>query len=677
MGASSYLDRFTRALPSVQGNQILRLLISKKDSGEIKTLDEFKNQLKTLTTALIAQKLKPTLKLWPAIAGQDISSEQYNDMLLRISNDLESGFAEANNLDEVITAHHQLINNVSLKMLRYGLNKLDEQVSLYEFLQNDKHGFDNCLFDTFRTSENMATTRSDPGASQLFYDPHTLTFLDSDYDSVVDAIGERLMMGCERQVYLTIRSAKHLAGSDSVRSELDVSFANSNINNIIDGKDNTYWATSVLLSNVRSTGAKVEIEFRLAASQDVNFVEIEPVGYYPLRLAYVKYYDGNQVLQTAQAPDLLLYGPARINFNRITTSRLILSFVQESYDEVQFKKRENETNFYRALLGGNTPRPDMASAKAGLEATVTSSFLLGEVFSLPPDFEDFRKYYEYIIGFDNIRIGFSSFLDRSIYVSKKKTVSQPNVVALRVDEYRPLQSNTSLTITPTQFLYPAQTTTEDNNFYHGVIEYWLLVQSYTSNNVLISTDYLPILPLNASRVYHEQLVFTERSSASYVNKNVACLVNYTLANSGDVILYKNGTRLTHLTDWAFSNTFSQTDPDGTSRMVRAVSVVADPNILDIYTVSYTPVVSNTLVQPNNTDLCNVVGLTEESHIRVTKDNVITFEQIRDSFVVDHADMYLIVIMRRNSANMNVCPVLEEYMLATGSRQDNKFPKDFI
>jgi hypothetical protein len=523
----------------------------------------------------------------------------------------------------------------------------------------------------------MASTRSEPAASQLFKDPHVGDYLDTEYDCVVDAVGERLMMGFEKQSYIKVRAVKHRTGSSSIRSELDVSFANSNINNVIDGKSNTYWATSVLLSSVSSVGVKIELEFELPASQDVNFVEIEPIGYYPLRLLYVRYYDSNQSLQTALSPNQLLYGPGRVNFNRITTNRLVLSFAQENYDEVQFKVKPGETNFYRALVGGTTAKPDLATAKTDLQATVTSTFLLTEIFNPPPDFEDNRKYFEYIIGFDNVRVGFSKFLDRSIYVSKKKSVVQPNVVALRTDEYRPRQTNTSLEIVSTQFQYPVQSATEDTYFYHSSLEYWLMVQSYTSSGFLVATDYLPILPLGANRIYHEQIVFTARSSYSYANKNVALLVHYTLADASTVVLYRNQERLIYGTDWSFDTTNSQTDPEGSSRMVRAIKVTADPNILDVYTVSYTPTLSSTLVQPNNTDLCGVVGLTEGSHIRVTRDNVIVFDQIRDSFIIDHADMYLIILMRLNSANTHVGPFLEEYMLAAGSRLDNKFPKDFI
>ncbi len=679
MSTSAYLDKFRRSLPSVQGKQILRLLVEKKDSGEIKTLDEFKDHLKTLTTELLAQQLKPTLKLWVAVAGQDISSEQYNDMLQKIGNDLEAGFAEANSIDELIDAHHQLVNNVSLKMIRYGLNKLEEQVSLYEFLQKDTHGFDSSLFDTFRGSENQSASRSDPAASQLFIDPHSFDALSVDYDCVIDAIGERLMMGFEEQSYITPRAAKHCAGPTSIRSELDVSFANSNINNIVDGKTNTYWATSILLSAMRSDGAPIEIQIELPVSQDVNFVEIEPVSYYPMRLSAVKYYDANQELQTATLPDKLLYGPARINFNRITTSNLVLVFTQENCDEIQFRKRPAETNFYKAILSGNTARPKMAEVKTTLEATISSSFLLNEVFNPGPTYNEQAKYYEYVIGFDNIRVGFSKFLDRSIYVSKKKTVVEPGVVSLRVEEWRPLQPNGSTGITLTEHQYSSRSSTEDGNFYHGTIEYYLMVQSFTSGNSLIATDYIPILPLGASRVYHEQVIFTARSLSEYTNYNAASLLHYAERSAAEMFLYRNGTLLDYGTDWEFDNAttgITQTDPNGDTRMKRGIKLLFEPNLLDIYTISYNPKVSNTMVIPNNTDLLGVISLTEGSHIRVGKDNIVLFEQIRDSFVVHHADISLIILMRRNSANMNVGPVLEEYMLVTGSRLANKYTKDF-
>jgi hypothetical protein len=678
MSTSSYLDKFQRSLPSVQGKQILRLLIEKKNSGEIKTLDEFKDNLKQLTTELLAQQLKPTLKLWFAIAGQDISSEQYNDMLQKIGNDLEAGFAEANNVEELIEAHHQLINNVSLKMIRYGLNKLEEQVSLYEFLQSDTHGFDSSLYDTFRSSENMSASRSDASATQLYTDPHEGDTLSVDYDCVVDAIGERLMMGYEEQSYIVPKAAKHLTGASSIRSELDVSFANSNINNIIDGKTNTYWATSILLAATRSTGAPVEIQIDLPASQDVNFVEIEPVSYYPMRLSAVKYYDANQILQTASLPDKLLYGPARINFNRITTGSLILTFSQENCDEVQFRKRPAEVNFYKAILSGNASKPNMADVKSTLEAVTTSSFLLNEVFNPGPTYDEQAKYFEYVVGFDNIRVGFSKFLDRSIYVSKKKTVFDPGVISLRTEEWRPLQSSSSNTITLTEHQYPARSTLWDNTFHHGIVEYWLLIQSFTAGGTLIATDYVPVLPLGATRIYHERMIFTQRSTSSYLNYNSGSLIHYTANNEGDVFLYKNGVLLSYGEDWSFdtSSGVNQTNPDGTTRMKRGLKLLSEPGTLDIYTVSYTPTLSNTMVIPNNTDLLGVVSLTDGSHIRVGKDNIVLFEQVRDAFVVHHADVSLIVLMRRNSANMNVGPVLEEYMVVTGSRLVNKYAKDF-
>jgi len=124
MAIAKYLEKYRSALAKTQGQQVLKTLLGKKDSGEIRNLDEFKDRLKKLTTELLSNKIRPTFRLWPAIPGEEISSEQYNDMLERIHNDLETAFREANTIDEVLAAHCELINNVSLKVLRYAINNI-------------------------------------------------------------------------------------------------------------------------------------------------------------------------------------------------------------------------------------------------------------------------------------------------------------------------------------------------------------------------------------------------------------------------------------------------------------------------------------------------------------------------------------------------------------------------
>jgi hypothetical protein len=52
--------------------------------------------------------------------------------------------------------------------------------------------------------------------------------------------------------------------------------------------------------------------------------------------------------------------------------------------------------------------------------------------------------------------------------------------------------------------------------------------------------------------------------------------------------------------------------------------------------------------------------------------VLIFDSIRKSFEIEKVDVYLSVIFRRNTANENYSPILEEYLLVTSSYDSNKF-----
>ena len=78
MATSNYLEKFRSTLSASQGDKLLKILVKKRDKGEIRTLDEFKDRLKTLTNQLLSNQIKPTLTLLEAFPGHDISSERYN-----------------------------------------------------------------------------------------------------------------------------------------------------------------------------------------------------------------------------------------------------------------------------------------------------------------------------------------------------------------------------------------------------------------------------------------------------------------------------------------------------------------------------------------------------------------------------------------------------------------------
>ena len=692
--AYSYLNAYRSVIPATQGNQLLKLLISKRDSGEIRTIDEFKDQIKTLTTSLLSSQIAPTFKLIQAIAGEDTSPEQYNYLIDAIYNDLEAAFAEANNLEDILDDHHQIIDTIGLKTLRYTLAELEAKVALYEFLASDTAGHDDALYNTFKEGRVNNTTRSDTAAGAVFFDPRTGSVIEADEDCQQDLVGERLLLGSDTKQQALIQSAIWLSNPESIRGEIDATFKGSNINNLIDGKNNTYWIVPILVSKVRSGGAPLELALSLGASQDINFVEIELATKYPLVCLGIDYLDSTGNRQTAETNPITLYGDTRLNFERVNTNYLILRFRQDNCEELQFQQRQGKDNFYRVLADEPVTKTDLLSVSDSLKNVLSSDFLLTDIFNLPAVPTNQLKYYEYIIGFDNIRAGLDSFNSRGIFSSIKKTIQNPGQVSLKVVETRPVQIAGSTSIVPSLFTYPPRSDIEDDKFYHSVIEYWLMVQSRDVNGILIGSDFLPVFPLGATRVYHEQLVFKAYTSPTIPYPDISQLMFYTLASTiapMDVVLYRNGTKLTNDVDWDFVTPMDATTlppnqtwiypglPNGPmnfpglSRMKRAVKVFARTSPLDIYTASYTPFISNTKqVQMLNPGLNLVVDLTTDQFARLTQGNIITFGTTHYSLPVASADCYLIILMRRNSAEVNFSPSVEEYLLATGTRDQNKF-----
>lgn len=674
--SSSYLDKFRSTLPSSQGKQILQILSEKSNSGEIKNINDFKSKLKELTTKILAERITPTLEIYRAIANQDISSEQFNEMLKRIKNDLETGFNEADNLDEIIDAHNNLIDNVALKTLRYGINEIENKITLYEFLNQDKNGFTDTLFNTFTESKPLQTDRSDKNSLSLFFDPRTDTLIEADEDASVNIVGENLTLGSNDNQYITIVSADWLANVNSIRSELDVSFKSSNISNILDNSINTFWVVSILLSQLRIGGTPAEIALRLNGSQDINFIEIEPATPYPMYLEGIEYYDSTKTRQTIDFDGIYLNKPTRINFNKINTSTIILKIKQQHYKVIQFLQNPGESNFDKAVLNETKNEIDLVSINETLKEVLTSDFILKDIIKVKDAAFEQKKYFEYLIGFDNVRVGLSLYDERSIFVSSKKTIENPLQFSLKTNEYLATQQIGETGIEFVKQNYLPASTDENNKFYHSVFEYWLYARFYDENNSLISSDYIPVLPLGAQRIYHEKLIFTKKDELQIYN-NLSELMHFTEADETDVKVYRNGTILSYGTNWEFILDTDNSDltrivPDSGKRMSRGIRIFDAVNPLDFFTVSYTPTITNTNNKDYNANLLKIVDLNGDNTCRVINNNLIVFDSLRKSYKIKKADFYLMIIIRRNSNNPNISSRLEDYLELFGTRNLNKF-----
>ena len=668
---NNYLQTFRSSLPLYQGNQILKLLTSRKDSGEIRTIDEFKSQLATLTQQLQNSQSGSTLSLYLGIVGQIISSEQYNFMLDRISDDLSSAFAEADTLDEILEDHHQLLDNVALKSIHLALNDLEAKISLSEFLNQDTNGFDNAIYEKFNASNIASISRANPSTTFTYIDPRSKDFVGSAEDAFIDSVGGSLILGSPSGD-IKIVSATWLSNTNSVRSDIDASFKTTTINNIIDGQMNTFWISPFLFTETKPGGIPMEISLFLGKAQSVNYLRIEPASPYPFSLVQVDYLDTSETRQTVLATSLAIDRDTRVDFAPVITDTLILRFVQYNYEEVQFYKDVSSNEYVLAVNGESASSPDVASITPYLQQTLSSDFILSDIYNTTNEVDIGQKYFEYILGFDNLFVGSSPYNERGIFVSPPLKGESPGLVGIRVSEYRPAQLNPG---GPVVLVPTVQT---DVPLYLGSIEYWLEAQLYTADNLLQKTVTVPVLPLGVSRIYHERLVLSERDSAT---NNIGQLCFYTDAVAYDgthldgVRVYRNGLEIAYGLDWIFvpvgNGITVETPNSGLGPMKRGIKIPGSPSPLDIFTATYTPTISNTR-SSSSLGSSVIVDMTGDNSMRLVTGNLIIFDKSQLPFDTAYAIFYLTTILRHNSSAEGVTPLLKEYLLLTSSVDTQKF-----
>jgi len=692
LALSSYLDQFRSGLREVQSQQILSLLSQEKDKGNITTVEEFRTRLEELTAELQAETIQPTLKLFLAEFTELIDSESFNFMMERIQDDLRAAYQEMNDIDEVLAAHENIINNVVLTNLELAVNDLESKIESFEFLNKNRDGFDNTIFNTFRGTQNNRTANDQ---IVVFLDPKTgVSSSTPAFRANVDTIGEKLLLTTSIDNELLAASVRQVFDFEAIGSELNVEFEDSNINNIIDNTAGTFWVQSVMLSQPRNeTGVITKLEIDLGGVKSVNFIQIEPLTLYPIEIIGITIIDPNNQSIPILTQPVEANSNNRFFFNTASAKKIILKIRNRNYSQVQFTTK------------AGSPIPELTRDLTNVDNTIQNvSEELAELVSSPlltaalnvPDFPGEKKsYYEYLIGFDNIRLGLGQFSDVSIFVSKTELVNGLGQTAIRVNEKRPIGAIDSNSIEYTKDTYPAGF----DDYFHGSLEYYMVKRDFSSSGALQDAVVFSIPPLGVQRIRHERLQLTARSTAVGATPNIGFLQFFTLYDgyhpvdnpTGTLRVFRNG-QLLPVSDsnigpnsaletdgWFKNYNLSQDVPGQPAKMSFAIQI-QNPNPNNIYTVSYTPAASTTNVIPTTSNLSayiqeqglQIVDLTGGLKAWLGKDNIVYFKENQSGTSIAYSTINLVVVLRRNSANVNLTPILEDYLIATGSRDPSKF-----
>lgn len=669
---ADYLDKFQNLIKKRQASDILNLLNKKKNTGEIRTIDEFTAHLNSLIQDITNTALTPTLKTYTQAAGDDVSVEIHNEMLDRTQDDLGAAFQEALNIDEVQKSHQAIVKDVTLKNLRYGVAELESKVSLYEFLANDTNGFDNAIFSTFREATEARSSRIIDQASSIFLDPRTNIVATN--DAAVDPLGERLTLSLANKTYYDLRAVRQIFDSESPQSTLIVQPSSSVLENMLDGASGTYWVQSLLFKTQPST-IKTKLEFDISGTRDINFIEIEPASNYPIVLESIFYLDTNNIVTQLADLELTVSSPVVVQFRTITTKRIILVFRNDNFSQVQFQYDPNTQSLIdQSINQGNLPTTPsltvMSSTLNSLLANPTIKDIIGIDTTQPLSFTGF----EYQIGFDNIRTGIGTYDTESIYVSVPITLDEIGQVGLKTVESRP--GSTSPTVSP-----DIQTQTydaDDNIFFHSSIEYWVVREDLDLNGNILAISRFPILPLSTQRINHERLVLSEKSDISKITNDVGYSMFFTTTNDGNVKVYRNGIELAvgGGDGWVDESTSADQTPDNNRRMRLKVRI-ENPLPTDIFTVTYDPLTSNTVAVPSSLGVytpngLSIVDLIGDLSARSLTEQVVVLDRTTNADKINSTILFLAIIIRSNTSDTTLSASVDEYTLAVGSIDDTKF-----
>ncbi len=324
----------------------------------------------------------------------------------------------------------------------------------------------------------------------------------------------------------------------------------------------------------------------------------------------------------------------------------------------------------RASTSG--PGTNITVAPAGTRAPEPSPVA---TLPTPPPLPTYRAY-AHEIGFDIIKFGKGNYSNKSLYVSNPFLSGDPLQVGLKVIEKRPASEAVTIEPEMTTSTYD----TDDDTFFHGSIEYWLIKRDFDRSNKILATNKIPLLPTGVSRVHHERLVLTVRSSSSIFLPDSGYLMFFADTDVSNIKVYRNG-YLMNTGEWSDTTTEANRTPNSGNRMRYRIRI---KNLLagDIFTVSYNPVVSSTISIPTTLEEfsstgISIVDLTGNLSARPVHDQLVLLNKGPTPERIYNTRLYLAIMLRNNASNTALTPAVEEYTVVIGEKNALKFnPKAF-
>jgi hypothetical protein len=641
-----YLDSFSSLIPTLQGNRAIKKVEKLRDTGEIQSEQEYNEKLSELLENVAGETYTPSFRYSPLQPGLS-SSDQYNEMLEQVRDDLEVAFTEINHIYNTIQAHNRVFRDKAVSDIYASLEQLEKEVDKLSVIANAGNEFQDVELNTF-AGDALMITNIERFASEALYDRREDVPIQQEDRAFVDLDEEVLALPLASSTVINF-SELTLVGTQTTGTDFDVQLQDSSIDNAIDGDTSSGWVYNILKRDVLSDGAKLVIDADLGDKRLVNYLLIRPISDFPTVLDEITYLDENNREQVL--PDSTYFGTALTSAVRIAFDDIVVKKFR-----LRFSQRSSSLFNYNSSVGNIT----LDDLRRDTSLEVNAQVLRDEIsegiqnpdvtsvvpVSEPPEVE-YTVTYQYTFGFTEITTGLTGFKDKGYFVTKPYKKPTPGLLALEVQE-----NNVEY------FDEVAQTVAKVGSF-----EYSVLKKDFNSRDELLSTKEFPILPISTQSVQNERLLFS--GTVKTVNLR---FIGHDLSGSGaSVEVYRNNTLLQRGVDWQFTDRnnvldLSDSTVNPTVNETRITILNSDDVIRNgIYTCNYDP---RHIAEPN--------AVITYKGVVYTNSNTTEHEAEFSGEGISYSLLFLKVVIRNNSFYNNKSPKLDFYRVLTSSVGEGRF-----
>ena len=319
----SYLEAYNDTLPETQQKRLLEIIQKYHDDvGSIPAEASYQEELERLVAELDKPLGSPLVKYRKVEKQSKTSSLDYNATMGEVYVDLGALYKYNNNINKTINIHRN-INQTTLIDIRSALRNLENDVSAYRVIRENKSGINDAKYNTFFIDDNQS--RVIIFKAWVDTSTNTVKLPVSDNNSLLNLDGFPVAQ-IDIQHYGggirgTIEDEKH-------RKE-----------KAIDESRTTFWGEVILTDEpIRQTyngvvefGSICEITVTLLRKEMVNHISYDPFTNYPLEVLYLKYREHandnwvNIPIQSSESVNSMEF-----NFNEVYAKQIMVVVNQKN-----------------------------------------------------------------------------------------------------------------------------------------------------------------------------------------------------------------------------------------------------------------------------------------------------------------------------------------------------------